>query len=41
MILYLLRFLDMLNTLDLVEIENKLVYMKLNNKLIKKVLTTI
>lgn len=31
----------MLNTLDLVEIENKLVYMKLNNKLIKKVLTTI
>ena len=41
MILYLLRFLGMLNTLDLVEIENKLVYMKLNNKLIKKVLTTI
>lgn len=31
----------MLNTLDLVGIENKLVYMKLNNKLIKKVLTTI
>ena len=31
----------MLNTLDLVEIENKLVYMKLNNKLTKKVLTTI
>ena len=27
----------MLNTLDLVEIENKLVYMKLNNKLIKNV----
>ena len=41
MILYLQKFLDMLNTLDLVEIENKLVYMKLNNKLIKKVLTTI
>ena len=31
----------MLNTLDLVEIENKLVYMKLNNKTYKKVLTTI
>lgn len=26
----------MLNTLDLVEIENKLVYMKLNNKTYKK-----
>lgn len=31
----------MLNTLDLVEIENKLVYMRLNSKTYKKVLTTI